>query len=250
MRESDGNGIRWLVPDWPAPANVRALTTLRYGGVSRAPHAALNLATHVGNDPAAVTENRARLARAAGLPADPCWLEQVHGIAAVDADDWRTGVEADAIVARRSGQVCAVLTADCLPLLLCDDRGSAVAAVHAGWRGLAGGVIESALHALDVEPARLLAWLGPAIGQDAFEVGGEVREAFVEADPAAAACFRPGRPGHWHADLYGLAQRRLRAAGVERIHGGGECTVTQQERYYSFRRDGSTGRMASLIWSV
>ncbi len=250
MRMAGANGIRWLAPDWPAPANVHALTTLRDGGVSRAPYDSLNLATHVGDDPAAVAENRAHLARAAGLPADPCWLEQVHGIETVDAADWQAGIEADAIIARRPRQVCVVLTADCLPLLLCDDRGARVAAVHVGWRGLAGGVIESALRALAVEPARLMAWFGPAIGQDAFEVGGEVREAFIEADPAAAARFRPGRPGHWHADLYGLARRRLNAAGVERIHGGGECTVTQPGRYYSFRRDGVTGRMASLIWSV
>lgn len=250
MRLEGANGIRWLAPDWPAPANVRALTTLRDGGVSRGAWASLNLAAHVGDGPAAVGENRDRLMRAAALPADPCWLEQVHGTRAIDAGDWKPGIEADAIVARAPGRVCAVLTADCLPVLICNDRGDRVAAVHAGWRGLTDGVIEAALRALAVEPARLMAWLGPAIGPEAFEVGSEVRARFVDADPAADTLFRPGRPGRWYADIYGLARLRLRAAGVVAIHGGGECTVAQAGRYYSYRRDGTTGRMASLIWSV
>ena len=244
------DGIRWLAPDWPAPPNVRALTTLRGGGFSAGPYESLNLAAHVGDAPAAVARNRERLLSAAGIPTEPCWLEQVHGARAIDADDWRPGVEADAIVAKRPGQVCVVLTADCLPLLLCDRSGSQVAAVHAGWRGLADGVIEAAVRALSVEPRRLLAWLGPAIGPDAFEIGGEVRERFVGADPAASALFRPGRTGRWLADIYGLARMRLRAAGVDAVHGGGHCTVRQAGDYYSYRRDGATGRMASLVWAV
>lgn len=246
--------MSWLVPDWPAPPNVRALSTLRGGGVSRAPWDSLNLAAHVGDAPAAVAENRARLMHAAGIPDEPCWLEQVHGTTAIAADDWRPGVTADAVYATAPGRVCVVMTADCLPLLLCARDGACVAAVHAGWRGLADGVIEAALHALAVAPERLLAWLGPAIGPDAFEVGGEVRERFVGADPSAGALFRPvdrtGRTGHWMADIYGLARLRLRAAGVTAIYGGEWCTVRDRDRFYSYRRDGATGRMASLIWSV
>ncbi len=250
MTLQGAHGIRWLAPDWPAPANVRALATLRDGGVSLGPFASLNLAAHVGDVPDAVAENRERLMRAAAIPANPCWLEQVHGVRVIDAGDWRPGIEADAIVARHPGQVCVVLTADCLPLLICDTTGTRVAAIHAGWRGLAGGVIEAALQVLDVAPGRLLAWLGPAIGPEAFEVGPEVRARFVDADSAAATMFRPGRPDRWFADIFGLARLRLRAAGVDAIHGGGECTVAQRDRYYSYRRDGTTGRMASLVWSV
>ncbi len=255
-------GLSWLVPDWPAPPNVRALTSLRSGGVSRSPYDSLNLADHVGDATGAVAENRARLLRVTGVPAEPCWLAQVHGTNVVAADDWRPDVEADAVYATVPGRVCAVMTADCLPLLLCDRDGGCVAAVHVGWRGLADGVIEAALRKLPVAPDRLLAWLGPAIGPDAFEVGGEVRERFTGADPGmdpgmdpcidsgAAALFRPGRPGRWMADLYGLARLRLRAAGIAAIHGGGWCTVRDSGRFYSYRRDGATGRMASLIWSV
>jgi polyphenol oxidase len=250
MKIQGAHGIHWLAPDWPAPPNVRALTTLRSGGVSKPPYASLNLAAHVGDDPDAVAGNRSLLLHAAALPAEPCWLEQVHGTRVIDAADWRPGVEADAMVAMQPGRVCVVLTADCLPVLICDVSGTRVAAVHAGWRGLAGGVIEAAIRALDVEPGRLIAWLGPAIGPDAFEVGGEVRARFTDADPAASSMFRPGRPGHWLADLFGLARLRLRAAGVDAIHGGGQCTVSRHHRYYSYRRDGTTGRMASLIWSV
>lgn len=243
----------WILPDWPAPASIHAFMTTRAGGVSRPPFDAFNLAAHVGDDPAAVAENR-RLLRA-HLPAEPIWLTQVHGTAVAEAGRDVAGVEADAAVARAPGQVCAVLTADCLPVLLCDERGSVVAAAHAGWRGLVAGVLEATVRSMGIGPARILAWLGPAIGPDAFEVGDEVRQAFIEHYPLAATAFRPALPGtldelprKWLADLYALARLRLAAVGVERVHGGIGCTHRDAARFYSYRRDGRTGRMAALIW--
>lgn len=235
-----------LVPDWPTPANVRALATTRAGGVSLPPWDSLNLGDHVGDDPAAVSENRRRLRQA--LPAEPLWLRQVHGTVCVDAARAAPGAEADAAVARAPGAVCAVLTADCLPLLLCDDAGTTVAAAHAGWRGLAAGVIESTVRAMGLPGERLVAWLGPAIGPQNFEVGDEVRAAFVAHDPAAAQAFVPGAPGKWRCDIYQLARQRLAALGVHRVAGAEFCTVRQRDRFYSYRRDGVTGRMASLVW--
>lgn len=256
----------WIVPDWPASPAVRALMTTRAGGVSRAPYDSFNTATHVGDDPAAVAGNRRRLR--ALLPAEPLWLDQVHGAAVAEhppsplgggaggeGDAPRQVICADASVARAPGQVCVVQTADCLPVLFRDDAGTVVAAAHAGWRGLAGGVLEAAVAALGVSPERILAWLGPAIGPAAFEVGDEVREAFVSRHPLAAVAFRPALPGtldeaprKWLADIYALARIRLAAVGVERVYGGGLCTFTDRARFYSYRRDGATGRMASLIW--
>lgn len=236
----------FLFPDWPAPAPVRALVTTRAGGVSRGSYAGLNLATHVGDEPAAVAANR-KLLRV-HLPAEPRWLTQVHGVSCVAAESAPLNVEADASATGVAGVVCAVLTADCLPLLLCDDRGTAVAAVHAGWRGLAEGVIEAAICAMGLPAERLLVWLGPAIGPTAFEVGDDVRAAFLARDAGAAAAFLP-REGKWHCDLYALARRRLAAAGVRRVFGGGLCTLSDAGRFYSFRRDGAaSGRMASLVW--
>jgi YfiH family protein len=241
-----------LIPDWPAPACVRAVISTRSGGVSRPPFHSLNLGEHVGDDPAAVAENRRRLAAAARLPAAPVWLNQVHGTRVLDCarpgESPGESREADASITGQPGQVCVVMTADCLPLLLCNRAGSRVAAVHAGWRGLADGVIEAALAGFDDPVEQLLAWLGPAIGPDAFEVGPEVRERFLQDDPQADGAFRPGRPGHWLADIYRLARLRLRRAGVGFIGGGDYCTVTDDRRFYSYRRDGMTGRMASLIW--
>lgn len=236
-----------LYPDWPAPANVRAAVTTRRGGVSVGPYASLNLAAHVGDAPAAVAANRALLRELLALPAEPAWLNQVHGTAVADAAGGGE-CDADASVASRRGAVCAVLTADCLPLLLCDRTGSRVAAVHAGWRGLLGGVIEAALAQLGGDAGQLLAWLGPAIGPDAFEVGDEVRDAFIAVDSAAAAAFRPSPAGRWLADLYALARLRLGHCGVTAVYGGGLCTFHDADRFYSYRRDGVTGRMASLIW--
>lgn len=238
--------VHVLVPDWPAPAGVRALTTLRRGGVSRVPYADWNLADHVDDDPAAVAENRRRLRERFRLPAEPVWLEQVHGSSLVDAAQVNGPVRADGSYASAPGAVCAVLTADCLPVLFCSQDGERVAVVHAGWRGLAAGVLEAALEAMG--PGEHLAWLGPAIGPAAFEVGPEVRNAFLSYHPTAAAAFQETRPGHWLADLYGLARLRLAARGVDAVYGGGFCTFRDAERFYSYRRDGVTGRMATLIW--
>jgi polyphenol oxidase len=258
----------WVEPDWPAPGGVRALSTFRNGGASAAPYASLNLGSHVGDAAAAVAENRRRLALAAGLPSEPVWLMQVHGInvADLDAADGvgraadrgrpRALAPADAAFTRQPGRVCAILTADCLPILLAADSGELVAAVHAGWRGLAGGVIEATVQAMAAPPKSLMAWLGPAIGPQHFEVGAEVREALLAGDSQAGAAtgaraeaaFALNARGRFMADLGALARRRLAALGVSRIHGGGECTFAAGDRYFSHRRDGMTGRQATLIW--
>jgi YfiH family protein len=239
--------IEFITPAWPAPERVRAAVTTRGGGVSLPPYDSLNLGDHVGDDPAAVAENRRRLIEELGLPAEPHWLNQVHGTCALDAAMLGTGCEADAAHAALPGVVCAVLTADCLPVLLCNSNGTQVAAVHAGWRGLLNGVIEQCIAGMGGE-GELLAWLGPAIGPHAFEVGEEVRAAFVGANPAAEAAFAPSAGGRWLADIYTLARQRLHRAGVDAIYGGEHCTFSEPERFYSYRRDGRTGRMASLIW--
>ena len=238
----------WIVPDWPAPPGVRAFITTRAGGASRGAYAGLNLGLNSGDEAETVARNRAGLRP--WLPAEPLWLRQVHGTTVVEADSVEGNPEADAAIARRPRRVCAVLTADCLPLLLCDEAGTLVAAVHAGWRGLCSGVIEQTLRAMDNPPQVLLAYLGPAIGPAAYEVGAEVRAAFLAADRGgeSEAAFAPGAPGKFHADLYALARLRLARSGVSRIYGGGQCTYTERERFYSYRRDGATGRMASLIW--
>ncbi len=235
------------MPDWPLPPGVRAASTTRLGGVSLGAYGGFNLGDHVGDDPRAVAANRAALMQALRLPAPPLWLSQVHGIAVAGADD-PPGIAADARYADRPGVVCAVLTADCLPLLLCSDDGREVAAVHCGWRGLAAGIVGRVVARFAAAPSALGAWLGPAIGPAAFEVGAEVRELFVRRDPGAASCFCAGAAGRLRADLYGLARRDLAAAGVQRVHGGELCTVADRERFYSYRRDGVTGRMASLVW--
>ncbi|MTW20187.1 peptidoglycan editing factor PgeF [Allochromatium palmeri] len=242
-----------IEPDWPAPASVRACVTTRLGGVSQGAFASLNLGDHVGDDPERVARNREILCSHLGLPAAPLWLRQVHGRDVAMAECPTAPIpEADAAVASTPGVVCAVMTADCLPLLLCDDQGTRVSAVHAGWRGLAGGVLESAVAAMRVAPERLLVWMGPAIGPDAFEVGPEVRVSFIAEDPEAAAAFRPSpsaaQAEHWLADLFELARLRLARLGVERVYGGGDCTFSQPGRFFSYRRDGTTGRLASLIW--
>ncbi len=239
--------LDFLLPEWPAPARVRARVSTRTGGVSVGPYAALNLATHVGDEPQAVAHNRSLLS--ACLPASPCWLTQVHGCTVADAGLAGETSEADAACTRQAGVVCAVMTADCLPVLFCDRAGTVVAAAHAGWRGLLGGVLENSLKAMQVPPGTVMAWLGPAIGQKAFEVGAEVRDAFVARQAEATQAFVAGAPGKWHADLYALACLRLQAAGVSQIFGGGLCTVSEPARFFSARRDGlRSGRMASLIW--
>ena len=236
----------FIIPDWPAPPKVRALVTTRQGGVSIAPYASFNLGDHVGDDPAAVAENRRRLRML--LPAEPAWLKQVHGVRCVDAAQVPSGIVADAAFARVPGVVCAVLTADCLPVLLCDDCGTLVAAAHAGWRGLAVGVIEATVAAMGLPGEQLMAWLGPAIGPENFEVGSEVREIFVTHDPQAAGAFVPHGHGKWLCNIYLLARQRLEALGVCRHAGADFCTVRDAQRFYSYRREGVTGRMATLIW--
>lgn len=235
-----------LIPDWPAPGNVRAVQTLRTGGCSPAPWDSFNLGDHVGDDAARVAANRAALRRE--LPGEPLWLQQVHGTQVIDADQPSDAVEADAAFARQAGRVCAVMTADCLPVLFCDRAGTVVAAAHAGWRGLAAGVLEATIQAMAVAPGELLVWLGPAIGPLAFEVGDEVRAVFIAHDQDAASAFRPHGAGKWLADIYLLARQRLSAAGVGSITGGDWCTLSDAARFFSYRRDGVTGRQASLIW--
>ena len=240
-----------ITPDWPAPARVRAAVTTRTGGVSTGGYASLNLASHVGDDPAAVAENRARLQKLLGDAPPVQWLTQVHGCGVVDALPDGVTREGDASLTDQPGVVCGVLTADCLPVLFCDRAGTRVAAAHAGWRGLAGGVLEATLARLAVPPGEVLAWLGPAIGPHHFEVGPEVREAFLGgpgAREALQAAFRPGQGDRWMADIFALARARLAAVGVDAVYGGGLCTVSDAARFYSFRREPESGRFASLIW--
>jgi YfiH family protein len=236
----------WITPDWPAPANVRALITTRTGGVSLPPYQSMNLGDHVGDDPAAVARNRSILR--ARLPAEPKWLKQVHSIRVAHADTSHGIAEADASIAHAPAAICAVLTADCLPVLLCDDAGTVVGAAHAGWRGLVAGVIEATADAMEKPPDRLMAYLGPAIGPRSFEVGSEVRQAFMDFDARAEQAFSSHGSGKWLADIYMLARQRLDRLGVSQVFGGGYCTVEDAGRFYSYRRDGVTGRMASLIW--
>jgi len=234
--------------EWPAPANVVAGTTLRSGGVSQGEFAALNLAAHVGDDPVSVAENRRRFQTNFSLPNDPVWLRQVHGTRVVLGDAALTQPEADAIVAREVGVVCAVLTADCLPVVLTTEDGSEVAAAHVGWRGLCAGILEETVATFKVPPEQILVWLGPAISMPAFEVGAEVREQFVNKGEAAADFFSENGRGRWQADLYGLATLRLKNCGVTRVFGGGCCTYSEQDRFFSYRRDGRCGRMATYIF--
>ena len=237
-----------IIPDWPAPVRVRAASTTRQGGASASPYDSLNLAEHVGDDPVCVADNRRRLAAMLGYAAEPAWLEQVHGVEVVAAETVHAPVAADAAWTRAPGQPCVVMTADCLPVLLCDRAGTVVAAVHGGWRGLAGGAIAAAVAAMNAPPTELLAWLGPAIGPDAFEVGEEVRAAFLRLDAGNVGCFRPSPAGRWLADIENLARRQLRRLGVRAIYGGGCCTFSEPERFFSYRRENRTGRMATLIW--
>ncbi|MGA4632652.1 peptidoglycan editing factor PgeF [Pseudomonas solani] len=235
----------WLTPDWPAPERVRACVTTRAGGFSEAPFDSFNLGDHVDDAPAAVARNRQRLVEALGC--QPAWLSQVHGVRVVEADP--TCVEvADASWSSTPGIASLVMTADCLPALFCDRAGTRVAAAHAGWRGLANGVLEATLDALDRPADQVLVWLGPAIGVDAFEVGPEVRDAFVAQHPQAESAFRPSHnAGRLIADIYALARIRLAARGVTAVYGGGFCTVTDP-RFFSYRRASRTGRFASLVW--
>ncbi len=244
---------QFLIPQWPVAGAVRAAVSLRTGGISQGPYGSFNLAVHVGDTAAAVAENRRRLRAALQLPSEPLWLAQVHGARVVDADavDPAAGAappQADAAISRRPGRVLAVLVADCLPVLIARRDGSAIGVAHAGWRGLAAGVLEATVASLGAGNAALCAWLGPAIGQAHFEVGQEVREAFCARDPDAAGAFAPNARGRWQCDLAGLARRRLAALGISDIHGAAPCTHADAGRFYSYRRDRVTGRLAALLW--
>ena len=265
-----------ITPDWPAPPNVKALQTTRRSGISAAPYDTLNFGMHVGDVPQTVARNRQLLEPL--MPSEPVWLEQVHGTVVVSADATSCVPQADACIARHRGSVCVVMTADCLPVLLCDEAGTVVGAAHAGWKGLAAGVIEATVKAMDVAPHKLMAWLGPAIGQEAFEVGAEVRAAFISHQAQAAEAFihtpSPsqgegrvtndlavvvGQPSQmasssiregekYRADIYLLARQRLHSLGINRIYGGNFCTYRQKDQFFSYRRDGVTGRMGTFIW--
>jgi purine-nucleoside/S-methyl-5'-thioadenosine phosphorylase / adenosine deaminase len=266
-----GAGPGLLLPDWPAPAGVRAAFTLRTGGVSAAPYDSLNMGAAIGDSPEAVAENRRLVSEALRFPREPGWLEQVHGThvvvldsgpdvggrarngggsaaAAVPSGGGGAVPKGDASVAWGPGRVCAIRVADCMPVLFAARDGSAVGAAHAGWRGLAGGVLEATVERLGIPASQLIAWMGPAIGQANFEVGDDVRTAFMATDPDAASAFVPNARGRWQCDLYALARRRLAAIGVAGVFGGGWCTFADSERFFSFRRNAQTGRMAALIW--
>ena len=238
--------IEPIIPDWPAPEHVRAYSTTRQGGVSQSAWSSLNLATHVDDDPINVAENRRRLSEVLAIPNEPYWLEQVHGTEVV-RPELKTTHCADAAFTQQLNTPCVVMTADCLPVLFCDEQGSAVAAAHAGWHGLAAGVLEQTLKCFD-QPSKVMAWMGPAIGPEHFEVGDEVREMFVQQHAAAENAFVISRSGHWMADIFLLARQRLLSAGVSHIFGGDICTYADADHFYSFRRESVTGRMASLIW--
>lgn len=240
--------VRVISPDWNVSGRVHAAFTLRKGGRSRPPFDSLNVAQHVGDDADAVAENRRRLLRHLCLPAEPAWLPQIHGITVANLDEGPSPEAADAAVTRRENRVCVIQVADCIPVLFAARDGSAVGAAHAGWRGLAAGVLEATVRSLGVDGPELCAWLGPGIGRRHFEVGDEVRAAFVDGDAAAAADFEPNSRGRWQCDLPALARRRLLKLGVREISGGDACTYADAERFFSYRRDGRCGRMAALIW--
>jgi len=240
-----------IIPNWLAPANVRAISTTRLGGKSKPPYDSLNVAQHVGDDSDAVLLNRATLKNVANYNDEPMWLEQVHGNVVVNTSNRRQQVKADASFTTALNTTCVVMTADCLPVLFCDKQGRGVAAAHAGWRGLAAGVLESTVDnlckALACPASEILAWMGPAIGPTAFEVGGEVRDTFISQHDVSSA-FIATDPEHWLMDIYAVAKHRLSYAGVEKVSGGQYCTFTDKERFFSYRRENCCGRMASLIW--
>ncbi|WP_298453511.1 peptidoglycan editing factor PgeF [uncultured Marinobacter sp.] len=255
MSSSRVSEMTLIRPDWPAPSNIRAVCTTRLGGVSMPPWASMNLAAHVGDVPAHVAENRLGLARACKLPTEAFgWLNQVHGTDVVCLPSAATAniPDADASWTQAPNIACTILTADCLPVILCDHDGATVAAAHAGWRSLSSGILEKLVSEMGAPSNTLMAWLGPAIGPEAFEVGPEVKAAFMAHDPEAEIAFSSvgAREGHYMADIYLLARQRLQKMGVAKLYGGGFCTVTDKQRFYSYRRDGKTGRMATAIWKI
>lgn len=240
--------VSCIEAEWPAPSWVRAVTTTRRGGTGAPPFAGLNLADHVGDRPEVVASNRSLLKECLRLPNEPHWLDQRHGTTIVRSPFTPTNSKADGACTEQAGIVCAVLTADCVPVLLCDHEGTCVAAVHAGWRGLLSGVVQSALLTLQRPGDQILAWLGPAIGPQSYEVGADVRKAFLTTINTASEVFVPHRPGYWLTDLYGLVRHHLWQHGISKIYGGSYCTFSDPENFFSHQRDGTTGRMASLIW--
>jgi polyphenol oxidase len=246
--------VAWLTPDWPVPPGVRALSTWRGGGVSSGKYESLNLGSHVGDEGSAVAENRRRLVVAANLPAEPFWLRQVHGAEVADLDAALPApmsvpsLGRDASYTRKPGRICAILSADCLPVLLAAADASVIGAAHAGWRGLSAGVLAATVRAVGADPATLIAWIGPCIGPAAYEVGPEVRDAMLAAMPAAASAFRITARSRFMADLPLLARLQLQALGLRGIYGGTVCTYADSGRYFSHRRDGQSGRQATLIW--
>jgi len=246
--ETERQSPGFIRPDWPAPANVHALVTTRTGGYSIGPYASFNLADHTGDNPDVVRRNRKLLREHFDLPAEPVWLKQVHSNRIIESEPDTANVEADASWTSTAARVCVVMTADCLPLLICHRDGSKVAAAHAGWRGLHAGIITNTVSMLQSDPAGLMVWLGPAIGPRAFEVGEEVIQAFTDKNSTNAAAFRQTDERHWLCDIYHLARIELANLGITAVFGGNECAFTNSEYFYSYRRDGITGRMASLIW--
>jgi YfiH family protein len=242
----------WLLPNWDAPQNIRAIMTTRQGGFSQHPFDSMNLGDHVDDDPNVVKQNRTHLKERLSLPNDPLWLTQTHGVTVANADNKHsTIIAADASVAHKAGAVCAVMTADCLPVLFCNRQGTSIAAAHAGWRGLHAGILEQTVKSLNCPASEVITWLGAAISTQHFEVGSEVRKAFISAQSEASNAFTPSiNTGKWLADIYYLARLRLQSIGVTNITGGEECTYTDKERFYSYRRETKTGRMVSLIWMV
>ena len=235
-------------PDWPIPSTVSAISTTRELGYSHAPFHQFNLATHVHDEFDSVQKNRALLIERAGLPDVPRWLVQTHSNKVIHTKDWHDNMEADACFSDTSEQVCVIMTADCLPILICNQQGTEVAAIHAGWRGLANNIIANTLAKFSCEPAELLIWLGPAIGPNAFEVGQDVFDIFTQRDPQASKVFQATSSNHYLADIYQLAQQQLTELGVTQVFGGDRCTFSESEQFFSYRRDGETGRMASMIW--
>ena len=237
-----------IVPDWPAPPNIHAFSTTRLGGFSLPPYQQLNLGNHVGDEQLSVTKNRQLLISSQNLPQSPYWLKQIHSTRVINTLDWHADIEADASFSTSINHICTVMTADCLPILLCDIQGNHVAAIHVGWRGLLAGIIENTVKQLACPPNELLCWLGPAIGPTAFEVGADVHGAFINTNSADIAAFTDVDKTHWLADLYLLAHHRLQRAGISAVYGGNFCSFNDRERFFSYRRDGITGRMATMIW--
>lgn len=240
----------FIYPDWPAPDNVKAVMTTRHGGASLPPFDGLNLGEHVDDDPELVQRNRDQLFVDLSLPKQPAWLTQVHGVHVAECSTAQSSDTADAIVGKAAGDVCAIMTADCLPVLFCNKQGTVIAAAHAGWRGLASGVLEATIKNMGCKPQDILVWMGAAIGPNAFEVGSEVREAFLVQHPEATEAFKSHADDKWLADIYMLARIRFKQAQVpaNNVYGGGLCTYNQPTAFYSYRRESRTGRMASLIW--